>query len=668
MNQSSLQKSTYRSEIDGLRAFAVLSVVAFHAFPTWLKGGFIGVDIFFVISGFLITRHIFENLDKGQFSFTDFFGRRIRRIFPSLIFVLACSLGIGWFVLVADEYALLGKHIASSVAFVINFILADEKSSYFDVAAETKPMLHLWSLAVEEQFYLILPLVLWVAWNSKLHLLKVTLTVAAVSFFLNLLLVESHPSKNFFWPVGRFWEFLCGSILAWLILYKSEWVSFSKSVSNLFVFIGLLFLFASVFLINNDLKFLSYWVFFPIIGSLLVIIGGSKSYLSQLLLQNPFAKWFGLISYPLYLWHWPLLSYLGIVNGYKPSWESRLGFVFLSIFLASFTYLFVEKHIRSKKVSTNLSSSLLITLSVIGMFGYSIYSMNGVESRHVAVNSSIIPRNINVEPIASIINECGLEVEIKQLNPFCYSDSRSTIKYAMLGDSKATSLFPGVVRASSDGGGRWLMIGADISESKRFKNSPHKPHLLPHALNAVKNNTYIEVVALVVAMRVFADFKQDMRMPTLLEIPQSNYEDGRYAIRSTIIQLLEKNKKVVIVLDNPPLGNHANCGEREIKLPIFGVVSKNLSNSDVCKLGFDEFLRLRTPYLEALQSIVNEFRSEVFIFDTAEIFCDKFAGVCLRYKNGINSFHYSDHISNYMADLIGEELNRFISGLQTQQN
>ena len=136
----------YRPEIDGLRAFAVLSVVVFHAFPSWLKGGFIGVDVFFVISGFLITSYILENLDKGHFSFADFFGRRVRRIFPALILVMACSLAFGWFALLADEYAQLGKHVASGTTFITNFILVYD-SGYFDNAAETKPMLHLWSLA-----------------------------------------------------------------------------------------------------------------------------------------------------------------------------------------------------------------------------------------------------------------------------------------------------------------------------------------------------------------------------------------------------------------------------------------------------------------------------------------------------------------------------------------
>lgn len=150
------RKNVYRPEVDGLRAFAVLSVVLFHAFPQSVGGGFIGVDIFFVISGFLISSHIAEGLEKDQFSFSEFYARRIRRIFPSLILVTACALVFGWFALLTDEYSQLSQHVLSSVAFVTNFILVEEVG-YFDNAADTKPMLHLWSLAVEEQFYIVWP-------------------------------------------------------------------------------------------------------------------------------------------------------------------------------------------------------------------------------------------------------------------------------------------------------------------------------------------------------------------------------------------------------------------------------------------------------------------------------------------------------------------------------
>ena len=156
----------YRPDIDGLRAVAVLAVVFYHAFPVWLKGGFIGVDVFFVISGYLISIIIFKNLESGSFRFSEFYGRRIKRIFPALILVLGSCCLFGWFVLFPDEYSQLGKHLAGGSAFISNIVLWDE-SGYFDTSAEIKPFLHLWSLGIEEQFYILWPLVLWLAWKKR---------------------------------------------------------------------------------------------------------------------------------------------------------------------------------------------------------------------------------------------------------------------------------------------------------------------------------------------------------------------------------------------------------------------------------------------------------------------------------------------------------------------
>lgn len=211
----------YRSDIDGLRAIAVLLVVGFHAFPHWVKGGFIGVDIFFVISGFLISSIILGNLESNTFSFTEFYSRRIRRIFPALLVVLTTCFTIGWFVLFADEYKLFGKHMAAGAGFVSNLVFWDE-SGYFDKAAETKPLLHLWSLGIEEQFYIAWPVLLWVAWRLHFNLLAMTLAVAAVSFFLNTKGIRTDAVATFYSPQTRIWELLTGSILAWFSLNRKN--------------------------------------------------------------------------------------------------------------------------------------------------------------------------------------------------------------------------------------------------------------------------------------------------------------------------------------------------------------------------------------------------------------------------------------------------------------
>ncbi|RYY63558.1 MAG: acyltransferase, partial [Comamonadaceae bacterium] len=209
----------YRPDIDGLRAVAVLSVLGFHAFPQWVKGGFIGVDIFFVISGFLISTIIFGSLQGKGFSYAEFYARRIKRIFPALVVVMAATFAFGWYILLPGEWQQLGKHVAAGAGFVSNFAFWGE-AGYFDNAAETKPLLHLWSLAIEEQFYIFWPLLLGLAWKRRWRMLAVIGAVAAASFLLNVSTIHSHRTAAFYSPLSRFWELMAGGMLAYMRLHK----------------------------------------------------------------------------------------------------------------------------------------------------------------------------------------------------------------------------------------------------------------------------------------------------------------------------------------------------------------------------------------------------------------------------------------------------------------
>lgn len=674
-------KAQYRPDIDGLRALAVLAVVAYHAFPARLTGGFIGVDVFFVISGFLITSHIFENLDKGQFSFTDFFGRRIRRIFPALILVMACSLAFGWFVLLDDEFAQLGKHVASGAAFITNFILVDE-SGYFDNAAETKPMLHLWSLAVEEQFYIVWPLVLWLSWKRKFNLLTITILVAVLSFYLNLRFIKSHPTETFFWPVGRFWELLSGSVLAWLLLYKSDllirvklWVDkfvvrviHSKDVdadgsttSNLMSFFGLLLLAYGVIRINESLSFPSKWAIIPVLGAVLIIASGSKAWLNRIFLMNPIAVWFGLISYPLYLWHWPILSFLQIVEGEMPHRDARILAVLLSIFLAWATYRFIEKPTRRKSVKHIRTLALSFALFVIGALGYVVDQKEGFDWRSAQQLSTIHKAKTQLGSMVSMDSNCGLSGEAKEKIAICIKDSRANPKFAMLGDSKAASLIGGVVRTSNNDG-RWLMIGGNNgngSPTPFHTNSKTHNLLFSQSIQALKANKNIKIVTLVYAARAFAQYGNDFTWRHTPTLDEEKFNFGVKHLSLVVNDLVSSGKKVVLVVDNPPLGKQESCGARVSKLPFLGIVKMN-KESEECSLTIDEYKQFRLRYLEGLQRVQRTYPNQVKIFDTMQNFCDVENEVCLRVKNGEQSFAYTDHISDYMAGLIGVSLNQFV--------
>ena len=204
----------YRPDIDGLRAVAVLGVVIFHAFPTWIPGGYTGVDIFFVISGYLISGILFKGHREGNFSFKEFYARRVRRLFPSLITLFLISLIFGWFVLLPIEYQYLGKHMAAGTLFIQNFVFWKE-SGYFDVEAIRKPMLHLWSLAVEEQFYIFFPPLLLLICKRKWPLALFLGALLIASLIGNLVMSVQNVTTDFFLTPYRAWEFLGGSLLAW---------------------------------------------------------------------------------------------------------------------------------------------------------------------------------------------------------------------------------------------------------------------------------------------------------------------------------------------------------------------------------------------------------------------------------------------------------------------
>lgn len=371
-----MKQLKYRPDIDGLRALAVLAVVYFHAFPEKLPGGFVGVDIFFVISGFLITQIIHENIKSDTFSFFDFYCRRIKRIFPSLILVLAASFIFGWIFLIFDEFQQLAKHIMSAVTFTSNVTLWNE-SGYFDNSGETKPLLHLWSLAIEEQFYVFWPLVLWVAWRIKFKLIAVAALLLMASFIFNISNIKNDEIATFYSLMTRAWELLAGASLAIFIDSKKLVAdSYAEYLGSIFGF-GLIML--SMIILDKESLFPGWWALLPVLGTILVINNGTNSPVSEYILSNKVIVWLGTISYPLYLWHWPLLSFARISEARIPDAHIRSKAILLAILLAWITYKVVEKPIRfGKKIRENTKiSALIILMLIMGTLAFFTYIKQG---------------------------------------------------------------------------------------------------------------------------------------------------------------------------------------------------------------------------------------------------------------------------------------------------
>jgi peptidoglycan/LPS O-acetylase OafA/YrhL len=370
----------YRADIDGLRAIAVISVIAFHAFPEWISGGFIGVDIFFVISGYLISTIIFENLNKGNFSFTEFFARRVLRIFPALILVLMFCFSFGYTTLLADEFMQLGKHIAAGAGFISNIVFWNE-AGYFDNSADTKPLLHLWSLGIEEQFYLVWPAFLWFAWKLRVSLIILTICLAIASFTINIATVYEHPVAAFYSPLSRFWELLIGAALAYVILYRQALVARWSRYGELISGIALCSFILGVVLLAKTSVFPGWWALLPTFAGAAMIFSGPHVWVNRIILSNKAFVWLGLISYPLYLWHWPLLSFARIVEGEVPSLGIRIALVALSLVLAWLTYRFIERPIRFGRHPKIAVSVLALLMVIVGFIGFNTYGRDGLEFR-----------------------------------------------------------------------------------------------------------------------------------------------------------------------------------------------------------------------------------------------------------------------------------------------
>lgn len=352
----------YRPDIDGLRAVAVLGVIIYHAFPKALPGGFAGVDIFFVISGYLISGILYKGHRAGNFSFREFYARRIRRLFPSLIMVLLLSLAYGWLVLLPDEYEKLGKHVASGTLFIQNMVFWKE-SGYFDVAAKLKPMLHLWSLAVEEQFYIFFPPILLLIWKKKWPLAAIMGVLLIGSFIGNLVMSYQNGVSDFFLTPYRAWEFLGGSLLAWWHYDRGHEEEALKHMEIL-SWAGAILMLLGMTVLTKAQPYPGWRALLPIVGTLMLIEGGRGTWVNRSILSNPALVWIGLISYPLYLFHWPALSFVHIVKRQDtPAWMTACA-LGVALLLTLVTYYGIEMKIRrnrSKWVVPMLGAAFLVT-------------------------------------------------------------------------------------------------------------------------------------------------------------------------------------------------------------------------------------------------------------------------------------------------------------------
>jgi peptidoglycan/LPS O-acetylase OafA/YrhL len=435
---SLLPSDRYRSDIDGLRAVAVWLVVAFHYFREDWPGGFVGVDIFFVISGFLITGIVVRELDAEKFSLLTFYSRRVRRIFPALTVVLCVVLLLGWLWLLPSAYAALGSDVVASAAFSANIALW-LKSGYFDIESAKRPLLHLWSLGIEEQFYLAWPLVVMLAALLRLNLLATAGAMAALSFALNVAMIGSDPIATFYLPLTRAWELLAGGALA----MSFGRIDHGEIASNVRAAVGAVLIGVAVLVLDPNRAFPGWWALLPVAGSALVL-SAPGAWGCRHLLSNPSFVWFGLISYPLYLWHWPLrVLFTAIKFGELTLIENWLT-IGLSILLAWLTYRFIESPIRFGRPSPTKALSLCAGMAVVAIAGIVVVENGGLDFRLPAEIRALA--RVTTQAGKWRAHRCMLDLAHETVYADECVDRNRRPLLAVWGDSTAAALMPGLLQ------------------------------------------------------------------------------------------------------------------------------------------------------------------------------------------------------------------------------
>jgi len=367
----------YRKEIDGLRAIAVIPVILFHAGIFGFSGGYIGVDIFFVISGYLITTIILDELAQNTFSIKNFYERRAKRILPALSAVLVVTTILAYVLMPANLLKSYANSLMSVVTFTSNFHFFTT-SGYFSTVSDQKPLLHTWSLAVEEQFYLFFPIMLGYLWiKGKKYITKVIIILSVISLLLaQILAVNSFADANFYLIFSRAWELFAGALIALTSIQSTQLKNWQRETLGS---IGLLLIAYSIFVFDDNTLFPSFYTLIPIIGTVLIIAFSTADTLVGKFLANRLFVGIGLISYSLYLWHQPFFAFLRLKSIGEPEQQLFIAAIALTFVFAWLSYQYVEKPFRRKPTSDaqprftilQYASMSIVFFIVIGLIGVS---------------------------------------------------------------------------------------------------------------------------------------------------------------------------------------------------------------------------------------------------------------------------------------------------------
>lgn len=484
----------YRPDIDGLRALAVLPVIIFHAGADWLPGGFVGVDIFFVISGFLISSIILREIRQDKFSFLNFYERRLRRIIPALLAMILVVVIVFQIIALPEQSITTSESGLAALLSMSNFYFW-QQAGYFSPTAEFIPLLHTWSLSLEEQFYLLFPVFVLFLWRFNIPINSTLVFAIVIAFFISLWLSENKPSVAYYLLPARVWELGFGVVLASGVVPKFR----GKLINQVVPAFGIGVIFFSFFYINSTMIFPGWVALLPCIGAAMVIHGDGKSWVSRRVLSSKPMIMIGLLSYSLYLWHWPVMSAIRIKTAsiHLDLWHAIFSIV-VTFFLAWLSWKYIEKPFRNRnllpvKNMLNIlgaASVVLFTIAAISVFNSGFPSRVGEPAR-IALSASK-----DVDPYRSYCQNLENHDGCK------FGDIDAPVTYAIIGDSHAAAIRPAIEFSGlmGDASGTLYWKGAcPLLEGAYLKDHPGRAEcedFKSSVWNKIESNEDLEAVIL----------------------------------------------------------------------------------------------------------------------------------------------------------------------------
>lgn len=592
----------YRSEIDGLRAVAVIPVLLFHAGFGAFAGGFVGVDVFFVISGYLITTIIVDQMQTGRFSLWTFYERRARRILPALFLVVLCCMPVAYVLLLPGDM----KDFAQSAFYVSIFasnIFFWRESGYFATAAELQPLLHTWSLAVEEQFYILFPLFLLAAWRFGRRAIIWTLVLClVVSLAAAQWGAYNKPTAAFFLLPTRAWELLIGALAAFYLRHNR--ISTPTWLNNTLSAFGLAAILAAVFLFDKETPFPSLYALLPTLGTLLIILFALPGTVVQKVLSLRLLVGIGLISYSLYLWHQPIFAFYRHITMREFSEPVALGLIALALLLSVLSYFLVEQPLRHRSASNRRVLSLAgLSCMVIGGLGIFGWASDGVKYR-VAGYKSVAGLS-DMHPCRATENDAS---RVENAPIVCLGEGAPGADLYLLGDSHAHQLVYPLRNISAENGQTLYFINPGtrrrFASSLLFDFKSDDDYVYNHLLDVLGQD---DIVIIGIHRGYFNDVRDahlDPKDPVEVNKREVKFIEN-FSVANEAFRRL--GVKVVLVLDAPLLHEFARIEK---------CLNEEFATYSACHIEQARDLHTRTRQDRVYRQMERDF-DNVFLYDAA---------------------------------------------------